>query len=124
MIEKLIRSDNYICYSFNLVDKFGDNGLISMIILEKQEDSLFINTWLMSCRVLKRSMESFTLNKIVDEAKKVNVKKIVGEYISTSKNEMVQDHYLSLGFTENNGKWELDVSSYQAKKNFIDERAI
>jgi FkbH-like protein len=124
MIEKLIRSDNHICYSFNLVDKFGDNGLISMIILEKQEDSLFIDTWLMSCRVLKRCMESFTLNKIVDEAKKVNVKKIVGEYISTSKNEMVKDHYLSLGFTENNGKWELDVSSYQAKKNFIDVRAI
>ena len=124
IIEKLITSENHICYSFNLVDKFGDNGLICMIILEKQEDSLFIDTWLMSCRVLKRSMESFTLNKIVDEAKKVNVKKIVGEYISTSKNEMVQDHYLSLGFTENNGKWELDVSTYQAKKNFIDERAI
>ena len=124
IIEKLITSENHICYSFNLVDKFGDNGLICMIILEKQEDSLFIDTWLMSCRVLKRSMESFTLNKIVDEAKQVNVKKIVGEYISTSKNEMVQDHYLSLGFTENNGKWELDVSTYQAKKNFIDERAI
>ena len=124
IIEKLITSENHICYSFNLVDKFGDNGLICMIILEKQEDSLFIDTWLMSCRVLKRSMESFTLNKIVDEAKKVNVKKIVGEYISTSKNEMVQDHYLSLGFTENNGKWELDVSTYQPKKNFIDERAI
>jgi FkbH-like protein len=124
MIEKLIRSDNHICYSFNLVDKFGDNGLISMIILEKQEDSLFIDTWLMSCRVLKRSMEGFTLNKIVDECKKVNIKKIVGEYISTSKNEMVKDHYLNLGFTEKNGKWELDVSSYQAKKNFIDVREI
>ena len=124
MEKNLILSKEYHVFSLTVKDKFGDNGLICMIILEKQEDSLFIDTWLMSCRVLKRSMESFTLNKIVDEAKKVNVKKIVGEYISTSKNEMVQDHYLSLGFTENNGKWELDVSTYQAKKNFIDERAI
>jgi FkbH-like protein len=124
MIEKLIISNKHMCYSFNLVDKFGDNGLISMVILEKQNENLFIDTWLMSCRVLKRSMENFTLNKIVNEAKKANIKKIIGEYISTSKNEMVKDHYLNLGFTENNGKWELDVSSYQPKKNFIDERAI
>ena len=57
-------------FSFTLTDKYGDNGLICVIVLEKKDkEILFINTWLMSCRVLKRGMENFTLNTIVNYAK-------------------------------------------------------
>jgi FkbH-like protein len=105
-----------------LEDKFGDNGLICAIILEKKENkNLFIDTWFMSCRVLKRGMEVYTLNTIAELAKVNGYEQVIGEYIPTSKNEMVCDHYKSLGFeavtTEN--LWQLDVTKYEMKSNFI-----
>ncbi len=88
------------CFAFTLADRFGDNGLICVVILEKQDaGTLFIDTWLMSCRVLKRGMENFTLNTLASFARENGFKRIVGEYIPTAKNGMVADHYLRLGFT-------------------------
>ncbi|WP_206549409.1 MULTISPECIES: HAD-IIIC family phosphatase [unclassified Chryseobacterium] len=116
-IEDLISSENHHTLSFTLEDKYGDNGLICVVILEKQNtETLFINTWLMSCRVLKRGMEDFTLNTIVEAAKKHGFKYIVGEYIATAKNEMVKNHYENLGFAEQNNQWILEVENYQSKK--------
>lgn len=120
-IEAISKSDKYISLTFGLKDKFGDNGLICVILLEKQDKNLFIDTWFMSCRVLKRGMENFTLNTIVKKAKEQGFDKIIGEYIPTSKNGMVKDHYEKLGFTEYNGRWELDVKSYADRKCFITE---
>ncbi|HEX7868612.1 MAG TPA: HAD-IIIC family phosphatase, partial [Chryseobacterium sp.] len=119
-IEDLIISENHHTLSFTLEDKYGDNGLICVIILEKQNsETLFINTWLMSCRVLKRGMEDFTLNTIVETARNNGFKYIVGEYLSTAKNEMVKNHYENLGFAKQNNQWILDVENYQAKKVHI-----
>lgn len=118
-IEKLSSSKEHASLSFTLKDKFGDNGLISVIILLKQKDTMFIDTWLMSCRVLKRGMENFTLNTIIKIARENGFSTICGEYIPTSKNAMVQDHYARLGFVEKNNKWYLNVSNYQEKKCFI-----
>ena len=71
----------------------------------------------MSSRVLKRGMENFTLNNIVEYAKANGFKKIVGEYLPTPKNGMVAEHYTGLGFIklEDTGtaQWVLDVDSYQ-----------
>ncbi|MGZ4037288.1 MAG: HAD-IIIC family phosphatase, partial [Bacteroidia bacterium] len=119
-VQRLSQSDKHVTLAFTLKDKFGDNGLISVIILEKQNTALFIETWLMSCRVLKRSMENFTLNTIMKYAKENGFTKVIGEYIPTPKNSMVKDHYKELGFTETNGKWELNVTGYQDRKCFID----
>ena len=73
----------------------------------------------MSCRVLKRGMENFTLNTIVAEAKKNGFNKIVGEFLPTLKNEMVKDHYLNLGFQKENNQWVLEVDKYEQRKCFI-----
>lgn len=119
-IENLMSSDDHYTISFTLEDKYGDNGLICVIVLEKKnEETLFIDTWLMSCRVLKRGMEDFTLNTIVDIAQKNGYKYIVGEYLPTAKNQMVKDHYEKLGFTEQEGRWILNVDDYQQKEVFI-----
>ncbi|AKK72822.1 hypothetical protein OK18_09470 [Chryseobacterium gallinarum] len=119
-IENLMSSDDHHTISFTLEDKYGDNGLICVIVLEKKnEETLFIDTWLMSCRVLKRGMEDFTLNTIVDIAQKNGYKYIVGEYLPTAKNQMVKDHYEKLGFTEQEGRWILNVDDYQQKEVFI-----
>ena len=119
-IETLSQSSDFTTFSFTLEDKFGDNGLICVIVLQKKNDStLFIETWLMSCRVLKRGMENFTLNTIVNTAKEKGCTYIKGEYIPTAKNEMVKEHYQKLGFEEKDNFWWLDITKYDNKKCFI-----
>ena len=119
-VENLMNSENHHTISFTLVDKYGDNGLICVIVLEKKDaETLFIETWLMSCRVLKRGMEEFTLNTIVEIAKKNGFKYVVGEYLPTAKNQMVKDHYERLGFAEKDGKWMLNVKEYRERNVYI-----
>jgi FkbH-like protein len=122
-IEKLGTNEDYFTFTFTLEDKFGDNGLICVIILQKEDEkTLFIDTWFMSCRVLKRTMENFVLNTLVDFAVENNFETIKGEYLPTAKNEMVKDHYKNLGFAENGNYWELDVASYENKNTYIDKK--
>ena len=110
--------------SFTLEDKLGDNGLIAVVIMKKlDEETLFVDTWFMSCRVLKRGMENFTLNTMVEQARVAGYKKIVGEYLPTPKNKMVENHYVSLGFTKIEGvttaQYELNVENYQLRECYI-----
>ena len=121
-IERIANDKNYASFTFTLEDKFGDNGLICIIILKHDNESLFIETWLMSCRVLKRGMEDFTLNTIATFAKENGFKYLKGEYIATAKNEMVKDHYKKLGFEEEGNYWKLDVINYNATKYFINNK--
>lgn len=124
-------------FAFTLEDKFGDNGLIAVVILQDISDNaplslkpqpatLFVDTWFMSCRVLKRGMENFTLNTIVSWAKENGYRKIIGEYLPTPKNGMVADHYPNLGYTSapelSKGQWELDVDSYQNRECYINNK--
>jgi FkbH-like protein len=118
-IQQITTSKDYYTFSFTLQDKFGDNGLISIIILKKQNEALFIDTWIMSCRVLKRGMENFVLNEIAKLAKQDEYKELIGEYIPTAKNGLVKDHYLNLGFMYDNGCWKLGVNDYKEKNHFI-----
>lgn len=123
-IETLGKDPDVIDLSFTLEDKFGDNGLIAVIIMKKQdEETLFIDTWFMSCRVLKRGMEDFTLNTMVEAAREKGYKRIVGEYLPTPKNKMVENHYPSLGFQKLEGtptaQYVLDVEQYQPRENYI-----
>jgi FkbH-like protein len=119
-IEAMAGSKDLFSFSFTLEDKFGDNGMICVIILKKEnEHTLFIDTWFMSCRVLKRGMENFVLNTIVDFAKEKGYTCLKGEYIGTTKNEMVKNHYLQLGFQPSSHYWILDTGLYVNKKSFI-----
>ncbi|WP_421943916.1 HAD-IIIC family phosphatase [Pedobacter sp.] len=123
-IESLSSNNNYINFAYTLSDKFGDNGLICVIILHAiNQEELFIDSWFMSCRVLKRGMEDFTLSTLVKYAKENGYNKILGEYIPTPKNGMVEEHYPKLGFTkiQNSEKkiYELNVHEYQEKTNYI-----
>lgn len=122
-IESIAGDADYAPFTFTLQDKFGDNGLICIIILKKENsNTLFIETWLMSCRVLKRGMENFTLNTIAAYAKEKRFSFLKGEYLQTAKNDMVKDHYKKLGFEEDGAYWKLDVNNYEAKKCFITKK--
>ncbi len=120
----LANDPNVIDLSFTLEDKFGDNGLIAVVIMKPFDgDTLFVDTWFMSCRVLKRGMESFTLNTMVQYAKSAGYKRIVGEYIPTAKNGMVAEHYPNLGFreveTSKSKRYVLDIDTYHERNCYI-----
>ena len=124
-IENSIVDENIISFTFTLGDKFGENGMICVIILRPEDkDNLFIDTWFMSCRVLKRGMENFVLNTIVNCAKENGYSFLKGEYIQTEKNVLVKDHYFQLGFEQATNHWILNVNNYQEKKCFIKTKYI
>lgn len=118
-IQNISLNKNYSSFAFWLKDKFGEYGLISVIILKQKADILFIDTWIMSCRVLKRGMENFVLNTITNAAKELNAQKLIGEYLPTAKNGLVKNHYAGLGFKLKGSFWELDLSNYSEKKCYI-----
>ena len=119
-LDRVIKEKDTYTLSFTLQDKFGDNGLISIIVLKKDCEDLFIDTWLMSCRVLKRGMENLVLNSIVAVALKNNYACLKAQFIPSGKNDLVKDHYSSLGFTEKYGYWLLPLGDYQLKECFIE----
>ena len=123
-VEEIYKNSNQILLYGKLKDKFGDNGLISIIIGKQVEDVLEIPLWIMSCRVLKRDMEIAMLNELVDLAKKRGIKKLRGTYIPSKKNSMVKDLYKNLGFEfikeENNAFiWDLEIENYKTKECMI-----
>lgn len=119
-IKRLSDSIRHHTLSFTLEDKYGDYGLICAVILEEQKQKeLFIDTWFMSCRVLKRGMDNFVLNIIVDYARNKGYRTIVGEYIPTAKNALVKTHYADLGFTQDGAYWRLEIATYQPRECFI-----
>lgn len=123
-IERVANSnDNFTIY-YTLKDKFGDHGLISVVILDKKDDeTLFISTWLMSCRVLKRGMEEFIINKIIEVAIENGYKKVVGEYIKTPKNSMVEHIYEKMNFDcVGDNKYVANVDNYKLNKTNIKEK--
>ena len=126
-IEALANDPSVIDLSFTLEDKFGDNGLIAVVIMKPlDKETLFVDTWFMSCRVLKRGMENFTLNTMVEKAKAAGYKRIIGEYLPTPKNKMVELHYPGLGFKTIEGsataQFELDVEEYQPREFYIETK--
>ena len=121
-IADIAADDKYITLYFTLKDKFGDHGLISAVIMEKQEQKLFVNTWLMSCRVLKRGMEEFIVNKMVSAAQEAGFETLEGEYLKTAKNAMVSRIYEKLGFTAlNDQTFIANTNTFVPNKTHIKE---
>jgi FkbH-like protein len=99
-----------------LADIFGDNGMISVVICRPVVEACWeIDTWLMSCRVLGRKVENMVLNEVLRHAHLAGIRKLLGVYIPTGRNQLVIEHYAKLGFTkvaeEGSGatRWEIAV---------------
>lgn len=125
-METVAASPDYIRLCGRLTDKFGDNGIVSVVIGEKRGSELHIDLWLMSCRVLKRGMEYAMINRLVEEAQKAGVAEIFGYYYPTKKNAMVKELFGDFGFAkiseddDGNTVWKLEVNGFSPKKIFID----
>lgn len=125
-IESTAADGNHIGIYGRLTDRFGDNGLISVVLGAIEGRKLHLDLWLMSCRVLKREMEIAMLDSLVARAREKNIREIVGYYFPTSKNAMVADHYPKLGFQplskdESTGStvWVLDITTYEPRSRHI-----
>ena len=107
-----------------LRDRFGDNGMISVLIGRVHGRALHIDTWLMSCRVLNRGVEQAVLNMLVQQARLRGCRQLVGDYLATPKNAMVRGHYAGLGFSAAPGddtasRWVLDLADYAERTTAI-----
>jgi FkbH-like protein len=123
----LINDPGAFGLQLRLIDRFGDNGIIAIVIGRLRENrDLHIDTWLMSCRVLGRQVEEATLNLVAQEARRLGAGRLVGEYIPTSKNGMVAKHYEKLGFSvvesapDGSSRSVLDLSTFAGKITFIE----
>ena len=123
-LESWMQSPSRICLYGRLIDKYGDNGITTIVSGSIEQDVLKIDLWLMSCRVLKRGLESAMMDELAAHAKEKDVTEIQGFYISTEKNQMTADFYEKMGFTliSRNGKdssWKMRVADYQPKNTII-----
>jgi FkbH-like protein len=108
----------FSCFAARLKDKFGDNGIISVVICKEGNGDWYLDTWLMSCRVLGRRVEQAFLNYIARRALESRKRRLVGHYIPSPKNKMVESHYDKLGFIllnreeDGSATWALELGSF------------
>ncbi len=127
-IEQTAASSGYITLYGKLEDKFGDNGVVSVVIGRVEDGGengkrLHVELWIMSCRVLKRDMEYAMMDVLVEECRKRGITEIAGYYYPTAKNRMVKDFYGQQGFTKvkedekGNTVWRYEIPEEYGKKN-------
>ena len=127
-VAALLADPRALALQICLLDRFGDNGVIAILVGRVQAADLadmLIETWLMSCRVLGRQVEEATLNLLTAQARCLGVARLIGEYRPTAKNGMVRDHYARLGFAplsatpEGTTRWVLPLDAAATKPTFI-----
>ena len=129
-VSQIMEDPDSVTLQFRLLDRLGDNGLISTMILRPtaaEDDVLEIENWVMSCRVFGRELEFEAMNVAVEAARARGTRALVAEYIRTPKNDVISKLYPSLGFTEvgrpapANGatRWRLDLTDYVTRNTHI-----
>lgn len=127
-IEKIAVDDSYIKLYGKLEDKFGDNGVVSVVIGHQVDDVVDVELWIMSCRVLKRGMEYAMMDRLAEECRRRNVSTIIGHYYPTAKNGMVKEFYGLQGFSKEdedeigNTIWSMHINEYRMQNYVIDVR--
>jgi len=101
-------------------DKFGDNGITSVFIIKKDnEEEWIIDTFLLSCRVIGRGVEEGILDYIINEARKNNVKRIIGNFIPTKKNKPSESFLANFGFEKLNDHWIYSLEKHSKKPSHL-----
>jgi FkbH-like protein len=119
VIKKFSESKNFRVISIKLIDKFGDNGLTGVTVIDKKDvESWRIDTFLLSCRILGRRAEEVLLAYIIEEAKKEGVKFIYGEFINSLKNAPAKNFYSNNGFIRVNNVNDLEIWEYDLTRKY------
>lgn len=126
-IEAVAEDAEHITLYGKLEDKFGDNGVISVVIGHREGQLLHMDLWIMSCRVLKRDMEHAMMDTLAETCMESGITEIRGYYYPTAKNAMVKEFYSQQGFDkigedeQGNTQWKLDLTDGYEKKNHVIE---
>jgi FkbH-like protein len=123
-IQNISKSESFLKIYGKLSDKYGNNGLIAVIIGNIKSNKCHIDLFLMSCRILKRGMEFAMLDELVKQCRKKEINEIIGYYYKTAKNSIVSDLYKELGFVlvesqDMNSIWKLSIKKYKYKNKII-----
>ncbi len=94
----MMTSADHLTATVRLTDRFGDNGLISVLAARTKGDDLHVELWLMSCRVLNRGVEQLLMNHLAARAREAGCRTVHGRYVPTERNSLVKGHYEALGF--------------------------
>ena len=117
---KISNNKDYLTISANLEDKFGDNGIVTILIAEIKKRRLEIKSWLMSCRVFNRNLEIALFDQLIILCKKKGIENIHGTFIPSDKNNIVKNFYASLNFKKNGkNKWKFKVEKKYKKQEKI-----
>jgi FkbH-like protein len=103
-----------VCFAVRLADKFGDYGIVSVVLAVAADDTtLRLDTWLMSCRAMGRTLEHFVMNQIAARARRAGHERVLGEYLATPKNVPVRSLLADFGFSQDEpaGPWTLSLTS-------------
>ena len=120
-VAQFLNSEKHLVYTLQVSDRFSDQGIVGVAIIEKEDCCWRIDSLLMSCRVIGFSVESAFLHRIYEHARQAGIKTLTGEFIPTKKNQPAKEFYPQHGFTlikEADGHqiWELDVMAAKIEK--------
>ena len=104
-IENLSNNTNYEVGCAQVIDKFGDNGITGAFIVKKNEKVWFIDTFLLSCRIMGRGVENAILSEILKQAKNNDIDEIKAEFIPTEKNQPAENFLANYGFKKQDKFW-------------------
>jgi FkbH-like protein len=88
-----------LVYGLRVKDKFGDNGLTGLMVILIEKQVAYIDTLLLSCRILGKGIEYFFVKYILNKLKEIGIQQVQALYIKTTKNEQVEKFYDGIGFT-------------------------
>lgn len=118
-----------ITLQFRLIDRFGDNGLVSVMILcppDDEPDVLEVLSWVMSCRVFGRQLEQEAMNIAAETARSRGIRSLRADLVATKKNVVISDLYSNLGFSrvlaplaQGTSRWTVELVEYAARPTFI-----
>jgi len=125
----LMASPRAIPMTLRVADKFGDHGLVALMIgvpdEELEDETVRIDTWLMSCRVIGRTVEHFFFGAFLERARLLGYRRVIGEFLPTKKNALVSGLYTALGFRPSDpsqglaGAYVLDIEQATAPATFV-----
>ena len=119
-IKKFSENNNILIGCAQIKDKFGDNGITGVFIVEKtNSDEWFLDTFLLSCRVMGREVEKGMLFFIINQAKKNNVKRLKAKFIPTSKNKPIENFLPNCQFHQENNFWIYNLETPFNMPNFL-----
>ena len=115
-MEQMMTSPEWLVRSLKVTDRYADNGLVGVAIAKMEGEVCEIDTFLMSCRVIGRTVETALLSRLAADARERGVRVLKGWFLPTKKNVPAREFYREHGFEEaaRTGEggvlWQLDLS--------------